>query len=103
MRTAAKQTPGHGAAPETTPLTAGDAADASQEALVRRLIRLEENAFFQEERLKALDAALTDQQRQLDALERQLAQLRAITRALRDKLADSPEDALPPHFMPERY
>lgn len=103
MRNAAKQTTGHGAAPETAPRAANAGEDDGQAALVRRLIRLEENAFFQEERLKALDAALTDQQRQLDALERQLAQLRAITRALRDKLADSPEDALPPHFMPERY
>ena len=38
-----------------------------------RLIRLEELTFFQEERLEALNAALTAQQRQLDAVEQQLA------------------------------
>ena len=39
----------------------------------------------------------------MDAMERQLADLRALARALRDKLADAPEATLPPHFMPERY
>lgn len=68
-----------------------------------RVTRLEETAFFQEERLRALDAALTAQQAQLDAMERQVADLRALARSLRDKLAEAPENALPPHFMPERY
>lgn len=73
------------------------------EALDARLARLEETAFFQEERLRKLDAVLTAQQAQMDAMERQLADLRALARAVRDKLADAPEAALPPHFMPERY
>lgn len=73
------------------------------EALDARLARLEETAFFQEERLRELDAALTAQQAQIDAMERQLADLRTLARALRDKLADAPEATLPPHFMPERY
>ena len=38
-----------------------------------RLARLEEQAFFQEERLNALDVALTDQQRQMDQMARDLA------------------------------
>ena len=59
------------------------------EAAEARLAHLEETAFFQEERLRELDAALTAQQAQMDAMERQLA--------------DAPEATLPPHFMPERY
>lgn len=73
------------------------------EAAEARLARLEETAFFQEERLRELDAALTAQQAQMDAMERQLAALRALARSLRDKLTDAPEATLPPHFMPERY
>ena len=75
-------------------------SEATLEALEGRLTRLEETAFFQEERLKELDAALTAQQTQLDAIERQLADLRALARTLRDKLADAPEQALPPHSLP---
>lgn len=80
-----------------------DTARAALEALEGRLARLEETAFFQEERLRELDAALTAQQTQLDAMERQLADLGALARSLRDKLADAPENALPPHSLPERY
>lgn len=85
------------------PTPAAAMSGALSEALDARLARLEETAFFQEERLRELDAALTAQQAQMDAMERQLADLRALTRALRDKLADAPEATLPPHFMPERY
>lgn len=69
----------------------------------QRLTRLEELNFFQEERLKELDAALTTQQDQLDKVEQQLADALALVRLLREKLADQPDDSLPPHFMPERY
>ena len=79
------------------------AAVEALEALEGRIARLEETAFFQEERLKELDSALTAQQAQLDAMERQLADLGALARSLRDKLADAPENPLPPHSMPERY
>ena len=85
---------------ETSPATG---AEAAVEALEGRLARLEETAFFQEERLRELDSALTAQQAQLDAMERQLADLRSLARSLRDKLADAPENALPPHSVPERY
>lgn len=52
----------------------------------RRLIRLEELAFFQEERLEALNAALTAQQRQLDALEQKLTETVELTRVLRGQM-----------------
>ena len=68
-----------------------------------RLTRLEELTFFQEERIEKLDAALTAQQTQLDAVERELAEARLVIRSLRDKLAQQPENTLPPHFMPERW
>lgn len=73
------------------------------EAAEARLARLEETAFFQEERLRELDAALTAQQAQMDAMERQLADLRALVRSLHEKLTEAPENVPPPHFMPERY
>ncbi|CAK7003713.1 MAG: Protein SlyX [Desulfovibrio sp.] len=68
-----------------------------------RLTRLEELTFFQEERIAKLDAALTAQQTQLDAVERELANARLVIRSLRDKVAQQPENTLPPHFMPERW
>lgn len=73
-----------------------------------RLIRLEELTFFQEERLEALNAALTAQQRQLDAVEQRLTDAVEMLRALRGQLellkgGAGGEEELPPHYMPERY
>ena len=68
-----------------------------------RLTRLEELTFFQEERLKSLDAALTAQQRQIDKLEKDFAEASSVIRLLREKLGDQPENTLPPHSMPERW
>ena len=68
-----------------------------------RLARLEELTFFQEERLKSLDAALTAQQRQIDKLEKDFADASSVIRLLREKLGDQPENTLPPHSMPERW
>lgn len=68
-----------------------------------RVTRLEELTFFQEERLRALDAALTAQQLQLDKLEHDMAKAVNVIRALREKLEQQPDNALPPHFMPERW
>ena len=68
-----------------------------------RMTRLEELTFCQEERLKALDAALTIQQKQLDKLEKDFADASSVIRLLRDKLGDQPENSLPPHSMPERW
>ena len=39
----------------------------------------------------------------LDAVEQELASARTVIRALRDKMAEQPENGLPPHFMPERW
>ena len=75
----------------------------------RRLIRLEELAFFQEERLEALNAALTAQQRQLDALEQKLTETVELTRLLRGQMellqgGMSNGDGEPPaHYLPDRY
>ena len=68
-----------------------------------KLTRLEELTFFQEERLKSLDAALTAQQRQIDKLEKDFADATSVIRLLREKLGDQPENTLPPHSMPERW
>ena len=68
-----------------------------------RLTRREELTFFQEERLKSLDAALTAQQRQIDKLEKDFADASSVIRLLREKLGDQPENTLPPHSMPERW
>ena len=68
-----------------------------------RLTRLEELTFFQEERLKSLDAALTAQQWQIDKLEKDFADASSVIRLLREKLGDQPENTLPPHSMPERW
>ena len=59
--------------------------------------------FFQEERIKALDAALTAQQLQLDKLEQDFSDATSVIRLLREKLGDQPENSLPPHSMPERW
>ena len=68
-----------------------------------RLTRLEELTFFQDERLKSLDAALTAQQMQLDKLEKDFSDATSVIRQLREKLSDQPENSLPPHSMPERW
>lgn len=68
-----------------------------------RLTRLEELTFFQEERLKELDTALTAQQRQIDKLEKDFADATSVIRQLREKMGDQPEITLPPHSMPERW
>ena len=45
-----------------------------------RLTRLEELTFFQEEKLKELDTALTAQQKQLDKLEKDFADATSVIR-----------------------
>lgn len=68
-----------------------------------RLARLEELTYFQEERLKALDAALTAQQGQLDRLEKALAETAALARHLREQLGDGIANVPPPHSLPQRW
>lgn len=71
-----------------------------------RVARLEENAWFQDTHLKDLDDQLLAQQRQLDAFERELANLRAQIAKIRnlsqeiELQADSADaDSLPPHYQ----
>ena len=69
-----------------------------------KIVRLEEQSWFQERLLSQLNEALTLQQKQLDAAERRIAQLEARVRELLLSMPqDAPENALPPHHMPERY
>lgn len=71
-----------------------------------RLNRLEERVYFQERQLEALNEALVRQQSQLDETEKRLADACLMIRVLRELLGqqgEGPENALPPHYMPERY
>lgn len=71
-----------------------------------RLNRLEERVYFQERQLEDLNEALVRQQVQLDETEKRLADACLVIRVLREWLGqqgDGPENALPPHYMPERY
>ena len=69
----------------------------------RRLDRLEEQTYFQERNLGQLHEALLTQQKAIDQLERRLAEAESTIAGLRELLQDGGENALPPHFMPERY
>lgn len=69
----------------------------------RKTARLEEQVYFQERLLSQLNDALTSQQKQLDALEKRVKELEGILNAILEAVRDAPENALPPHFMPERY
>ena len=72
-----------------------------------RIIRLEELAYFQEERLRELNEALTAQQQQIDTLEHRLAETMELARNQRDQLGQTgtgaPVNALPPNYMPAPY
>ena len=66
-----------------------------------RLSRLEEAFFFQDRLLTELNAALTQQQRQLDAMERSVAKLQEDLADLRTLLeaGGGPTNAPPPHYL----
>lgn len=64
-----------------------------------RMARLEENAFFQERLVGELNAALTDQQRQIDSLERDLREARAQLEELKLLLDDGGVATPPPHYQ----
>lgn len=68
-----------------------------------QIARLEELAYFQEKLLSQLNEALTGQQKQLDMLEKRLAELEANVTTLLDAAQEGPANTLPPHYMPERY
>lgn len=72
----------------------------------KRLIRLEEDSCFQEEKLSSLDQQIHSQQLQLDQLERQVRDLRSIADRLRELANSQPlngkrfePDPLPPHYQ----
>lgn len=70
-------------------------------ALEARVIRLEELCYFQEEKLKNLDAALTAQQSQIDELGKEMKALRQLLEKALDEAADSnPADKRPPEVPP---
>lgn len=66
-----------------------------------RLIRLEETAVFQERLISELNEALTGQQRQLDRLEKELLDARALIRELSALLDQDKQQRveLPPHYL----
>lgn len=68
-----------------------------------RINRLEENAYFLEEQMKALDSLVATQQNQLDVLAKNVEQLQKLVLALRDTIAHNPAgaaaDPLPPHHV----
>ena len=69
-----------------------------------KLVRLEEQAYFQEKLLAQLNEALTFQQAQIDFLEKRIAELEQnVTSLLETSPQEAPVNTLPPHYMPERY
>lgn len=68
-----------------------------------QIARLEELAYFQEKLLTQLNEALTGQQKQLDMLEKRVAELEENVTSLLDASQDGPANTLPLHYMPERY
>ncbi|MDR3073971.1 MAG: SlyX family protein [Deltaproteobacteria bacterium] len=68
-----------------------------------RLARLEEGLFFQERLLNELNAALTDQQRRMDALERRMEGMRLQVEELLLLLEEGGGVNIPPpHYSPSR-
>ena len=68
-----------------------------------QIARREELAYCQEKLLTQLNEALVSQQKQIDALEKRLADMEENVTALLDATQDGPVNTLPPHYMPERY
>lgn len=72
--------------------------------LEERVARLEEEAFFEAEKVRKLDVQLLAQQTQLDNLAKQVEGLRSMARQLRD-LGDTIaeraalEEEIPPHYQ----
>ena len=67
-----------------------------------RLVRLEETLFFQERLLNDLNAALTGQQRQIDAMERAMETMGARLEELLlmvESGSGGPANTPPPHYQ----
>lgn len=74
-----------------------------------RIIRLEETVWFQEDKLRSLEAHILAQQAQIDAMERQIEELKAAFLHLRHMPSSGQEGSAmggherPPHYAPERW
>lgn len=72
-----------------------------------RLIRLEENSYFLEERLKALDEQLASQQAQLEAMSKTVKlvqeQLKEIHAFLDNNRNAGSAGEIPPHHVPRLW
>lgn len=70
--------------------------------LEKRLVRLEENAYFLEEQIKGVDRQTAAQQEQLDQLDKNLKQVLSQLREIHELLSESraSADNLPPHHLP---
>ena len=69
-------------------------------ARLDRLERLEEQVFFQEQTISALNDALTGQQRQLDMLEGRLTRAEEKVKTLWEQLGeDGGVLTVPPHYL----
>lgn len=74
--------------------------EAERMEVLARLERLEEQVFFQEQTISALNEALTGQQRQLDLLEGRLARAEEKVRTLWEQLGeDGGVLTVPPHYL----
>lgn len=74
--------------------------ETTQTEVFARLERLEEQVFFQEQTISALNEALTGQQRQLDMLEGRLARAEEKVRTLWEQLGeDGGVLTVPPHYL----
>lgn len=68
-----------------------------------RLTALEENSYFQEERLNRLEEAVLEQGRQIGTMKRELLGLRKNLAALRDEIgAQGPANEPPPHYNQQK-
>jgi len=63
-----------------------------------QMIELQTQMAFQEDTLRALDAAVTDQQQQLQRLEQLGARLERQFREMLERLDERPEQQRPPHY-----
>ena len=81
-------------------LNTPDAEILALKARIARLERLEEQVFFQDQSLSALNDVITTQQRQLDNMQ---GRLDAVERKFRELWAlvgdDGGEATVPPHYM----
>jgi SlyX protein len=63
-----------------------------------RLLEIESKIAFQEHLLESLNEALTDQQRQIEALRRQLKQMHHLMESSRDGERHPKDEPPPPHY-----